>query len=83
MSNFLFGFVKTGKMFGSVCYVIEQNGLANCRLCISFALILAYTRSSIDAQAKQVWIFAYRIKTRGSGHAMPISDVCMIICLSD
>jgi len=29
----------------------------------------ASTRSSIDVQAKQVWIFAYRIKTRGSGHA--------------
>jgi len=24
----LFGFVKTGKMFGAVCYVKEQNGLA-------------------------------------------------------
>jgi len=32
MSNFLFGFVKTGKMFGAVCYLKEQNGLAGCRL---------------------------------------------------
>jgi len=40
----LFGFVKTEKMFGAVCYVKEQNGLA------------------------KVWIFAYRIKTSGSGH---------------
>jgi len=37
MSNFLFGFVKTGKMFGVVCYVKEQNGLAGCRLWICFA----------------------------------------------
>jgi len=69
MSNFLFGFVKTGKMFGAVLYVKEQNGLAGCRLWICFALMPASTRSSIDVQAKQVWIFAYRIKTRGSGHA--------------
>jgi len=32
MSNFLFGFVKTGEMFGDVGYVNEQNGLAGCRL---------------------------------------------------
>jgi len=65
----LFGFVKTGKMFGAVCYVKEQNGLAGCRLWICFALILTSRRSSTDVQMKQVWIFAYRIKTRGNGHA--------------
>jgi len=32
MINFLFGFVKTGKMFGAVCYAKEKNGLAVCRL---------------------------------------------------
>jgi len=64
----LFGFVKTGKMFGAVCYVKEQNALAGCRLWICFALILTSTWSSIYVQTKQVWIFAYRIKTSGSGH---------------
>jgi len=56
-------------MFGIVCYVKEQNGLAGCRLRIYFALILTSTRSSVDVQTKQVRIFAYWIKTRGSGHA--------------
>jgi len=32
-------------------------------------LIPATTRSAIDVQMKQVWIFAYRIKTRGGGLA--------------
>jgi len=62
----VFGFGKTGEMFQAVCYVKEQNGLAGCR---QFALMLASTWSSVDVQTKQVGIFAYRIKTQGSGHA--------------
>jgi len=64
--NTLFGFVKTGETFRAVCYAKEQNELLGCHLWICCALILASTRSSNDVQVKQLWIFAYRIKTWGN-----------------
>jgi len=36
----LFGFVKTGLMFGAVCYVKERNDLAGCRLWICLICLM-------------------------------------------